>query len=138
MATHTLQLEIDARFVGASSGRCAAKSHSADEVCDRAAHECDLFRYADDACRRAVVRDIGVSIAGAPVDVVRLPGAIDGRIAFVAVTEAATARTFAATVIVGNDVVLAVTGIVARPDPGHGRHVGTWRAGRLRAAAATA
>src|ERR1700676_2243653 len=85
-----------------------------------------------------MIRNVGLGISGTPVVIVGLAGLKQGCIAFVAIAEASAAGALAAAVVIGNDVVLAVTRVVTGADPGDGRHVRTRRARRLRSAATPA
>ena len=98
----------------------------------------DILRRANDPGRRAVIRDVGGAAAGAPVVVVGLSGLEHGRVALVAVAEAAATGRLATAVVIGDHVILAVAGIVAGAYPGYRGHLGSGRAGRLRPAATAA
>src|SRR6185295_17307607 len=90
-----------------------------------------LLRLADDARRRAVIRDVRLRAARAPVVVVRLEWNIQRRVALVAIAETPPARALAAAVVVRNRVVLAVGRVVAGADPRDERHLRAWRARTL-------
>src|SRR4029077_8435111 len=72
----------------------------------------------DDRHRTMVVR---VVVGHAPVEVVVARGTVRRLLALVAVALAVAAAGLAATVVVGNDVVAPVAGVVTGPDPGDGR-----------------
>ena len=65
---------------------------------------------------------IGVGFgADTPVNIVVLGGVISGFVSFVAVAEAPPAFPFTTTVVIGNDISLAVSGVFAGTNPGDRR-----------------
>src|SRR5580692_4013102 len=84
-----------------------------------------------------MVRNIRLAAARAPIVIVGLAWLIQWCVPFITVAEASATRGFPAAVVVRNDVVFAVTRIVACSNPGNGRHVRTRRTTR-RSPAATA
>src|SRR6185312_9880384 len=97
-----------------------------------------LLRHTHDARGRTMVGNIGLGVAGAPIVVIRLARLKQRRVALIAIAETPAAGALAAAVIIGDDIVLAVRGIVAGADPGDRGHVRAGRACRLRSAAAAA
>src|SRR5215475_652491 len=95
-----------------------------------------LRRDAEHNGGRAIVDDTGG--AEAPIDVVAARREVDRLVALVAVAEAEPAHVLPATVIVRNDVVLAVGRVATGADPGHRRLRRARRATVLRTAAAAA
>ena len=95
------------------------------------------FRYADDARRGTVIGNPDLA-ARTPVVVVRFEGHVERLVVLVAIAQTTAALAFAATIVVGDDVVVAVGGIVAGSDPGDGRGFGPRRAALGRASAAGA
>jgi hypothetical protein len=65
-----------------------------------------------------MVRNAGFGISRTPIVIVGFPRLKDRHVTLIAITEASTAGTLAATVIVRDDVVFPVTGIVTRANPG--------------------
>src|SRR5919107_23637 len=114
----------------AGSNACAVasnapKSAARKRILFRCRMPSALFRLADNACRRAMIRNVRLGAAGAPVVVVRLKGNIKRRVPFVAVAEAAAARALAATVVVRDGVVLAIRRVLTGADPRDHRHFGS-------------
>src|SRR6202035_447681 len=95
-----------------------------------------FFRDSQDDGHRAVIVRVGVGHAPVEVVVARRP--VRGLLALVAVALAVAAAGLPATVVVGNDVVAAVAGVVAGADPGDGRGRGARRTGAGGATAARA
>src|SRR5256885_16982309 len=89
----------------------------------------------DDGHRAVIVR---VGVGHAPVEVVVTRRPVHRLLALVTVALAVAAAGFPATVVVGDDVVAAVGGGVARADPGDGRGGGARWTGAGSAAAAGA
>src|SRR5205823_9667491 len=89
----------------------------------------------DDGHRAVIVR---VGVGHAPVEVVVARRPVHRLLALVTVALAVAAAGFPATVVVGDDVVAAVAGVVARADPGDGRGGGARWTGAGGAAAAGA
>ena len=75
-----------------------------------------------------------IACAHAPVDIIALGWEIIRHVAFVAIAHAAVAGTFAAAIIIGNDVITPVRGVFACAYPGHRRHFGPRRATGMTAA----
>lgn len=73
--------------------------------------------------------------AGTPIEIVRALRPIDRRVALISLADAAPTITFATTVVVGNDVVLAVRRVSAGADPGDVRLHGARRTTASRATA---
>src|SRR5256884_2953927 len=95
-----------------------------------------FFRDPQDDGHRAVV--VGVGVGHAPVEVVVARRPVHRLLALVTVALAVAAAGFPATVVVGDDVIAAIAGVVAGAGPGGGRAGGGPRAGAGRAAAARA
>ena len=76
--------------------------------------------------------------AQAPVVIIGGMGPVGGPVPFVPVAEAVAAGRFAAAVVVGDDVILAVARVFAGADPGYCRHLRPRRATVDGAAAAGA
>ena len=64
-----------------------------------------------------------------PVDIVVLGWVVSRFITFVPVAETTSTATFAATIVIGNDVTLSICGVLAGTHPGYRRRFRTWRAG---------
>ena len=65
---------------------------------------------------------VGVGFgADTPVDVVVLGGVISGFVSLIAIAEAPSTIPLSATVVVGNDIALAVSRVFARTNPCHRR-----------------
>jgi hypothetical protein len=88
-----------------------------------------------DNADRAVIDNTG--LAHTPIEVVTFTRVIDRLVALVALAEAALAGSFAAAVIVGDDIVLIISRVEAGANPGYGGHLGPWRTG-VRGTTATA
>ena len=97
-----------------------------------------LLRHSDDACGGAVIRDVGLRAAGAPVVVIGLERRVERRVALIPIAQAAATRALAAAVVIRHYVVASVSRIVAGADPRHRRLLGPRRAGVLRTPAAPA
>src|SRR5262249_21695032 len=95
-----------------------------------------LGRDTEDDGYRAV--DRATRGAEAPEEIVVPPGEIDWLLALGPGAAATEAEGLPAAVVVGDDVVLPVARIPAGADPRHRRHLGSRRAGALRAPAARA
>src|SRR6516225_10017955 len=95
------------------------------------------LRYADDARRGTVIGNPDLA-ARTPVVVVRFEGHVERLVVLVTIAQTAAALAFAATIVVGDDVVVPVGGIVTGPDPGDGRGLRARRAAVDRASAASA
>src|SRR6202023_1006741 len=102
----------------------------------RPGREASFFRDSQDDGHRAVIVRVGVGHAPVEVVVARRP--VRRLLALVTVALAVAAAGLPATVVVGEDVIAAVTGVVAGADPGDGRGGSARRTGTGGAAAARA
>src|SRR4051794_29408885 len=92
----------------------------------------------NDPRRRAMIGNVGRPISRTPVVVVGLERNIQWRVALISITHASAARRLPAAVVVRDDVVFAIQGVVTSPDPGYRGHLRPWRTGILRSTAASA
>ena len=69
--------------------------------------------------------------AQTPVNIIRRVRSISGSVAQVGIAKTIPTRCFATTIVVGNNVVLAIMGVIAGAYPGNGRHLGARRTTRL-------
>src|SRR5256885_5347175 len=113
-----------------------ARPTRARRACRRPGPGPSFLRDPQDDGHRAVIVRVGVGHAPVEVVVTRRP--VHRLLALVTVALAVAAAGFPATVVVGDDVIAAVAGVVAGADPGDGRAGGAPRAGAGRGAAARA
>src|SRR5207248_1421899 len=95
-----------------------------------------FFRDPKDHRHRAVI--VGVGVGHAPVEVVVARRPVHRFLALIAVALAVAAAGFPAAIVVREDVIAAVGGVVTGADPGDRRDRGARRAGAGAAAAACA
>jgi len=134
MAAHAVHLIVDERLVALRARRARKRNAR----CGGEGAHLRLLGRAHDARGRTMVGNIGLGISRAPVVIVGLARLKERGVALVAIAETSAAAALAATIIIGDDVILAVTGVVTGADPGDGRHVGAGRTRRLRSSATSA
>src|SRR5690348_7708063 len=86
-------------------------------------------RTGKDARRRAVIRDVRDAAAGTPVIVIGAEGYVEWHVPLIPIAQAAAAAALATTIVVRDDVVEPVGGVVTGSHPGDGRLHGPRRTG---------